>query len=117
MANEMDWLDEAQQAYDRKKGTTGFGYDAISDSKRRRSPKKTVSSEDRHLKQSERKGLIATSRDIRRNFSIARFLIHRHIDYVVEHNMIARTGNRDTDDKLTEFFRICLLYTSPSPRD
>ena len=106
MANEMDWLDEAQQAYDRKKGTTGFGYDAISDSKRRRSPKKTVSSEDRHLKQSERKGLIATSRDIRRNFSIARFLIHRHIDYVVEHNMIARTGNRDTDDKLTEFFRM-----------
>jgi capsid protein len=94
----MDWLDESTDAMN-------FGYDAVEDSGRRKSPKKTISSEDKHLKSTARKSLVATTRDMRRNFIVTRWAIHKHIDFVVDHKFKADTGNKDFDKTLEEFFQ------------
>ena len=102
-----EWLDEAQSSYKRKQShEMKFGYDAVSDTKRRKSPKRVVQAEDRHLRQSDRKSLISTSRDLRRNFVMARWIIQKHIDFVVEHNFLPDTGDESFNEELRSFFKM-----------
>lgn len=100
---ELEWLDEAQQIY--SKATTNFGYDAIENVKRRKAPKRVVAAEDRHLRQNERKVMIATTRDVRRNFALARFVLQKHIDFTVEHNFVPRTADVGFNKELRTFFK------------
>lgn len=81
----------------------GFGYDAIVDNALRSQPCDTLRSEDQELTPSARRRLVARSRDIRRNFSIARFAIGKHLDFVSSFRFRPFTGDREFDRRLERF--------------
>lgn len=64
------------------KGAMGFGYDAVVNNGKRRMAAPILRSEDWELQPANRKQLVASQRDIGRNFAVARWLIERHLDYV-----------------------------------
>ena len=82
-----------------------LGYDAVEDKKRRRPPRFTLKSEDKHLDTSDRKKLIATSRDLVRNYAIASWLCRMHLSNVAEFQFQARTGNPALDSQLEQLVR------------
>jgi len=94
----MDWLNESQDV-------VKFGYDAVEDTGRRKSPSRVVASEDKHLRRNNRKTLNASARDCRRNFVVTRWAINKHIDFVVDHKFQPNTGNKAFDKELAEFFQ------------
>lgn len=79
------------------------GYDAAKQTNRRRQPATTLDSEDKVLKGSDRKVVVASARDIRRNFATARWMIDKHLDFVVSHNFRSRSGDREFDRELETF--------------
>lgn len=81
-------------------GTIGGGYDAI-DSKNRRKPTNgKLISADAELLPEQRRRLLSASRDIRRNFSIARWAINKHLDYVSTFTLQPKCANQALNDKL-----------------
>lgn len=87
----MNWL---------KKLLTAFSYDAVTGTGKRKQSTGLLQSEEAELKQEERRKLIADTRDIRRNFAIAAWMIRRHLDYVSTFSFQATTGNDDLDDAM-----------------
>ena len=79
------------------------GYDAAKTTNRRRQPATTLDSEDKVLKGSDRKVVVASARDVRRNFAAARWMIDKHLDFVVSHNFRSRSGDREFDRELERF--------------
>lgn len=62
---------------------SAFSYDgADAQSKRRRAPVNKLTSEDDALNTAQRRRLVATTRDLQRNFSIAAWAIRKHLDFV-----------------------------------
>jgi capsid protein len=90
-----------------------FGYDAVVDSKRRRSPQVQVMSEDSQLRPADRKKLVATARDLPRNYAIAAWMIRKHLDYVSTFGFQARTPNKAFNKRLerllTQYSRAVLF--------
>lgn len=80
-------------------------YDAIKSEGRRRGPKTKTLHEDKHLKERGRRRMIATSRDIHRNFAIAQWAIRKHLDYVSSFSFQAKTGDSKLDDSIEAFIR------------
>jgi len=93
----MDWLNESQ-------GNIDFGYDGAGSSRNRKPKKNKITSEDKQLRPTARKVLQATSRDLRRNEVAARWIISKHIDFVVHHNFQPNSGDEATNEKLREFY-------------
>lgn len=79
-----------------------FGYDAVVDKGRRRAPVTRVKGEDSLLTRKRRK-LIATTQDVYRNFTIARWAVQKHLDYVSSFRFRASTGNEELDSRLEAF--------------
>jgi len=79
-----------------------FGYDAIKDTKRRKSPRSINYSEDNTLPDWARKRLTATVRDVQRNFAVASWAIRKHLDYVSSFSFQSKTGNEAFDRRLEE---------------
>lgn len=77
-----------------------FGYDAANANTKRKAPPGLLQSEDRELLQEQRRKLISGSRDLRRNFAIAAWMVRRHLDYVSTFSFQAKTGNDALDQKL-----------------
>ena len=78
-----------------------FGsYHATQDRKRRSAPRVTVSSEDRVLGTADRRKLIATAREQRRNQTILAWLIRTHLDSVSRFSFQAQTGDKGLDLEL-----------------
>lgn len=73
------------------------GYDAIVDKKRRRAPKARTYSEDSHANDRDRRKITATSRDVFRNFTIARWLVGKHLDFVSSFSFQSVTGDQGLD--------------------
>jgi capsid protein len=97
----MDWLEEAN-------GSIEFGYDGASSSSKNRKPKKMkLMSEDKQLRATDRKVLQSTTRDLRRNEVAARWILSKHIDFVVRHNFQPSTGDEALDDTLRDFYNYC----------
>ncbi len=97
----MDWLEEAN-------GSIEFGYDGASSSSKNRKPKKMkLMTEDKQLRATDRKVLQSTTRDLRRNEVAARWILSKHIDFVVRHNFQPNTGDEATDDLLRNFYNYC----------
>ena len=97
----MDWLEEAN-------GSIEFGYDGASSSSKNRKPKKMkLMSEDKQLRATDRKVLQSTTRDLRRNEVAARWILSKHIDFVVRHNFQPNTGDEALDDTLRDFYNYC----------
>ena len=68
-------------------------YDAVRDSKRRRSPSILLMSEDRILLPFARRRMVGTGRDLRRNFTDAAWMVRKHLDFVSTFIFHARTAN------------------------
>lgn len=79
------------------------GYDATVTTSRRQSPKTVIKSEDDILSQSYRRKLVATANDLPRNFTVARWMIQKHLDFVVPHSFKGRTGDKGLDRDLEQF--------------
>lgn len=82
-----------------------FGYDAAESTNRRRSPRAVLQSEDNAASKNVRKKLISTTRDLRHNSSIARWMINKHLDFVVAHNFKAKTGDKAFDQVFESFVK------------
>ena len=82
-----------------------FDYDAVEDKKRRRAPRIQLKAEDKHLDTSDRKKLVATSRDLGRNYAIASWLCRMHLSNVAEFTFQSRTGNDALDTRIEELVR------------
>jgi len=78
-----------------------FGYDAVVTTKRRRAPSGILRSEDWELLAVDRKKLVSGTHDLGRNFSVARWMIERHLDYITTATLKWRSGN-EALDKLVE---------------
>ena len=97
----MDWLEEAN-------GSIEFGYDGASSSSKNRKPKKMkLMTEDKQLRATDRKVLQSTTRDLRRNEVAARWILSKHIDFVVRHNFQPNTGDEGIDNALRDFYNYC----------
>jgi hypothetical protein len=57
-----------------------FGYDAVANTRRRRLAAPMLRSEDWELQASNRRQLVASQRDLGRNFAVTRWLLERHLD-------------------------------------
>lgn len=93
----MDWLNEANGAVD-------FGYDATESTKNRKAPKRRLTTEDKQLRQNSRDILQSTTQDMRRNEVAARWVLSKHIDFVVKHNFQPNTGEKTIDEELKRFY-------------
>jgi len=81
------------------------GYDGAKFTKQRRSPQTNTQSEDSVLNVSNRRALVATGRDQRRNFSAAAWAVRKHLDYVSSFAFQARTGNEDLNRRIEDLIR------------
>lgn len=76
-------------------GPTALVYDAI-DPKNKRKPRASLlRSEDAEADEGGRRKLVGGSRDVVRNFTIARWMVRRHLDYVSDFNFKAKTDNKE----------------------
>lgn len=66
----------------RSPAVQNFGYDAIVNTGRRRMAAPILRSEDWELQPTNRRQLVASQRDLARNFAVARWFFERHLDYV-----------------------------------
>ena len=80
-----------------------FGYDATCDHGRRRSPRIDLKSEDRTLRESDRRKLVSTTRDLRRNMSIPAWAIRKHLDFVSTFSFQCRSGDTGLDREIESF--------------
>lgn len=81
------------------------GYDAIDSKNKRKAAPSILRSEDSELQDMERRKLLATGRDLHRNFSVLAWMVRRHLDYVTTFNFQARTGNKELDKKIEALIR------------
>jgi len=79
------------------------GYDAADDRGRRRSPVSVTYSEDAIANQRIRRILEANSRDLARNFAIAKWAIGKHLDYVTAFSFQAKTADMDFNRELEAY--------------
>lgn len=80
-----------------------FQYDATEARGKRKTAKQYTTSEDLILDSSKRAKLQANGRDLARNFSIASWMIRRHLDYVASFEFHCRTGNVEFDTQVEMF--------------
>jgi capsid protein len=83
----------------------GYGYDAVESSHRRRVPATILSSADRELPPEDRRSMVSTTRDLKRNFTIAAWAIRKHLDYVSTFSFQSKCGNDDLDGQVETFMR------------
>lgn len=77
-----------------------FGYDAVDPQNKRKAPTSILRTEDNEANEADRRKLLGGGRDTVRNFTLAAWMVRRHIDYVTTFTYKAKTGNRELDKKL-----------------
>ena len=77
-----------------------FGYDATEAKNKRKAPTGLLRGEDAELLPEQRRRLLSSSRDLQRNFSLAAWMVRRHLDYVSTFAFQAKNGNEQLDDLL-----------------
>ena len=82
-----------------------FGYDATTTTTRRRAPKSDTKSEDDHLDATQRRKLISTTRDLRRNFTLAAWMIRQHVNFVATHTFQSKNDNKALDDQIEKLVK------------
>jgi len=81
------------------------GYDATKSNNRRKSATGVLRSEDSETSGADRAKLQSGIRDLRRNFSVMRWLVNRHLDYVTSFTFQATTTNRALNKKIEAYIR------------
>ena len=84
---------------------TAFGYDALAPAGHRRKIATITRAEDRELTPTQRRQLIAGTRDVRRNFELAAWAIRKHLDYVAAFSFRSVSGNPQWDREVATFIR------------
>lgn len=82
-----------------------FGYDAVVTSGKRKAPAYDARSEDGILPLFQRRQMDGAAKDLQRNFSIAAWMIRKHLDYVSTFSFQCRSGNTDIDDQVESLIR------------
>lgn len=80
-----------------------FGYDGATDTGRRRSIVTTNRHEDEIATQQQRKILQANAQDLARNYTLVKWAVAKHLDYVTCFSFQARTGDTAFDAELEEW--------------
>ena len=81
------------------------GYEAIQDRGKRKASKSRVTHEGHVLRNRDREKLLATTQDAVRNFSIASWVVRKHLDYVTEFNFQMRTDDQQFNDAIEAMIR------------
>lgn len=84
---------------------TNFGYDAIEDTKRRKIASPILQSEDAELNSSQRRQLVASARDIHRNYGVAGWMMRKDCDYVSTFEFQSKIGDKAKDRQVEDWFR------------
>lgn len=74
-----------------------FGYDAAEAKGKRKAPVAQARSEDGELDQTNRDKTVTSMRDLNRNFSLAGWMVRRHLDYVSTFSFQPTTGDEALD--------------------
>lgn len=74
-----------------------WGYDATEAKNRRKAPDGILRSEDAELTPDQRRKLVSSARDIQRNFTLAGWMLRKHLDYVSTFNFQSKTGSKELD--------------------
>ena len=74
------------------------GYHATQSTVRRPTPQSKLISEDDQLKARERKRLIWSARNVKRNFAVASWAIRKHLDFVANHTFACKTQDDDLNN-------------------
>src|SRR6187401_3489249 len=80
-------------------------YDAVHAKNKRSAPTGILRSEDAELTPADRRKMLSASRTLHRNFTVAAWMIRKHLDYVSTFTFQARTGNDSLDDSLEKLVR------------
>lgn len=83
----------------------GSTYDAVQAKNKRSAPTGILRSEDAELTQADRRKMLSAARTLHRNFSVAAWMIRKHLDYVSTFTFQARTGNDALDQSLERLVR------------
>jgi len=82
-----------------------YGYDVVNESTRRSRPKIELRNEDDIAKRRERDILVSTTRDAKRNFAVAAWMVRKHLDYVSDFTFRIDTTNDAFDAEVTAFMK------------
>lgn len=82
-----------------------FGYDATEAKNKRKAPDGILKSEDNELTPDQRRKLVSSARDLQRNFTIAGWMVRKHLDYVSTFNFQSKTGDKDLDKTIEGLMR------------
>lgn len=81
----------------------GGGYDAADSSTRRKQVSTVLSSEDKAQNPNERRRLLASARDARRNFSAVAWAVRKHVDFVSTMSFRACDPDDEFNERLEAF--------------
>lgn len=84
----------------------GDAYDALKPNGRRKSPSVQIVREDVHLRGQKREAMSANAADLARNFSVAAWMVRRHLDYVASFRFSAKTGDPAINTTITDFLAV-----------
>jgi len=84
---------------------SALGYDAVENRGKRREATGVLRSEEQELPGTSRRKLVSQARDVHRNFTIAAWMIRRHLDYVTSFRFQSRSGDPDLDNRVEDLMR------------
>ncbi len=82
-----------------------MGYDAVAQDNKRKTVAPLLRSEDDELNATQRRQLQASTRDVRRNYTVARWMVDRHLDYVTTFNFRSASPSPSINDTLENLVR------------
>ncbi len=85
--------------------TGASGYDAVTSSGKRKPPSARTLSEDFELRGMQRRQMTTGTRNLDRNFTLAAFMVRKHLDFITSFSFQPKTGNDAVDQMLKEFVR------------
>lgn len=77
-----------------------FGYNAATDSTKRKRSSPVLKDEDEHLTTTGRAKLLGNARDAVRNFAVAGWMVRKHLDFVADHKFQAKTPDKGFNREL-----------------
>lgn len=99
----MGWLNPLRRIFNWTLSSST--YDAVHAKNKRSAPTGILRSEDAELTPADRRKMLSASRSLHRNFTVAAWMIRKHLDYVSTFTFQARTGNDSLDDSLERLVR------------
>lgn len=83
-----------------------FSYDAIVSNGKRRMPSSVLKHEDDVLKRHDRRKMSGSARDLHRNFSLVKWAVDKHLDYVSQFDFQMRTTDDTLNAEIEEVMRV-----------